>query len=60
LREFPHQERENTGLEPAGQKEYDRLIRELNQLSEQVPLDAPWTMPQAQQFDTLTVEQWLE
>src|SRR5215469_15621617 len=50
----------DTGRDPAGQKEYDRLIRELNQLSEQVPLDAPWTMPQAEQLDTLTVEQWLE
>jgi len=49
----------DTGSDPAGQKEYDRLIRELNQLSEQVPLDAPWTMPRAEHLDTLTVEQWL-
>jgi monoamine oxidase len=48
------------GLDAAAQAEYDRIIGELNRLSAQVPLDAPWTMPQAELFDTMTVQQWVD
>jgi monoamine oxidase len=51
---------DGTGLDSAAQAEYDRLVGELNRLSRQVPLDAPWTMRQAEQLDTITVEQWVE
>ena len=53
-------EADGTGLDSAAQAEYDRVVGELNRLSTQVPLEAPWTMPQAEQFDTITVEQWVE
>lgn len=51
---------EGSGLESAAQAEYERVVGELNQLSAQVPLDVPWTMPQAEQFDEMTVEQWFD
>ncbi|HVH89556.1 MAG TPA: FAD-dependent oxidoreductase, partial [Terriglobales bacterium] len=51
---------DGTGLDAAAQAEYDRIIGELNRLSTQVPLDAPWTTPQAEQLDTMTVQQWVE
>jgi monoamine oxidase len=52
-------DREGLGLDAETQAEYDRLIGELNRLTEQVPLDAPWTMPQAEEFDAITFEEWL-
>lgn len=51
-------EGEGSGLDREAQAEYDRIIRELNTLSEQVPLDAPWTMPNAEELDKITVEEW--
>jgi monoamine oxidase len=51
---------EGSGLDSVAQAEYDRVIGELNHLSAKVPLDAPWTAPQAEQFDEMTVEQWFE
>jgi len=53
-------EADGTGLDSAAQVEYDRVVGELNRLARQVPLDAPWTMRQAEQLDTITVEQWVE
>ena len=53
-------EADGTGLDSTAQDEYDRVVGELNRLSAQVPLDAPWAMPQAEELDHLTVEQWLE
>ena len=51
-------EGEGTGLDPVAQREYERLVTEMNRLSEQVPLDEPWNAPAAKQLDELTVEQW--
>jgi monoamine oxidase len=53
-------EREALGFDSETQAEYDRVLGELNQLSARVPLDAPWTMPQAEEFDDMTVEDWFE
>jgi monoamine oxidase len=53
-------EREALGFDSETQAEYERILGELNQLSAQVPLDSPWTMPQAEAFDDMTVEDWLE
>ena len=52
-------EGEGTGLDPDAQREYERLVAEMNRLSAQVPLDEPWNAPTAKQLDELTVEQWL-
>jgi monoamine oxidase len=57
-RSYP--EADGAGLDSAAQAEYDRVVGEMNRLATQVPLDAPWTMSQAEQFDTITVDQWLE
>lgn len=53
-------EREELGLEPALQKELDGLLAELDHLAAQVPLDAPWTASQAEEFDNITVEEWFD
>ena len=53
-------EREALGFDSETQTEYDHLVGELNQLSARVPLDAPWTMSQAEEFDEMTVEDWFE
>lgn len=53
-------EREGSGFDSETQAEYEHLVSELNQLSARVPLDAPWTMPEAEEFDDITVEDWFE
>src|ERR1700675_1660733 len=47
---------EALGLDPETQAEYDRVIREITKLSDQVPLEAPWTMPRAKEYDDMTAE----
>ena len=53
-------DREAVGFDSETQAEYDRVVGELNHLSARVPLDAPWTMSQAEEFDDMTVEDWFE
>jgi monoamine oxidase len=50
---------EGMGFDAETQAEFYNLVRELNKLTEQVPLDAPWTMPRAEEFDAITPEDWL-
>ena len=49
---------EALGFDPDTQAEYDRIVRELTKLSDQVPLDAPWTMPRAEEYDHMTADDW--
>jgi len=49
---------EAIGFDAPTQKEYDGIIRELTKLSDQVPLDAPWTLPRAEEYDHITVDDW--
>lgn len=49
-------ERESLGFDPKTQAEYERLVNELNKLTDQVPLDAPWDMPHAEELDSITLE----
>jgi monoamine oxidase len=51
---------EGMGFDAETQAELYNLVRELNKLTEQVPLDAPWTMPRAEEFDAITLEDWLD
>jgi monoamine oxidase len=51
-------EGETLGLDADTQAEYERVMAELNRLTSIVPLDAPWTMPQAEVFDKMTPEDW--
>jgi monoamine oxidase len=52
-------EGEQQDLEPAAQKEFDTVFSELDRLSAQVQLDSPWVSPQAEEFDRITVADWL-
>jgi monoamine oxidase len=52
-------EREGMGFDAETQAEFANLVQEINQLTEQVPLDAPWTMLQAEEFDSITLQDWL-
>jgi monoamine oxidase len=49
---------ETVGFDPQIQAEYDRIIRDLTKLSDQVPLDAPWSMAGAEEYDHMTAEDW--
>lgn len=40
-------------------RKFDATFAELDRLSAQVPLDAPWTATDAVQLDKMTVEDWL-
>jgi len=51
---------EDTGLNAQAQAEYDRVVQELNVLTAQLPLDAPWTAPRAEALDHMTVQDWLD
>jgi monoamine oxidase len=50
---------EDLGLDPAVQKELDRVFTEMDALAATVPVDAPWTTPRAKEFDAITVENWI-
>ena len=52
-------EGEATGMALPEQKEYDGVLAELDRLSTEIPLDAPWTAPHANEFDRMTAEDWL-
>jgi monoamine oxidase len=52
-------EGEDSALSQDVQKELDDVFARLDELSAQVPLDAPWTAPKAEELDSLTVEDWL-
>ena len=48
------------GFDAPAQKELTRIFAEIDRLAGQVPLDAPWSAPQAEEFDRITVEDWLK
>jgi monoamine oxidase len=49
---------ENIGFDPQTQAEYDRIIRDMTKLSDQVPIDSPWTMSRAEEYDHITADDW--
>src|ERR1700686_5877120 len=49
---------EALGFDPETQTEYDRVIREITKLSDTIHLDAPWTMPRAEEYDHMTADAW--
>src|SRR5258708_40079210 len=49
---------EAIGFDPHTQEEYDRIIRDMTRLSDQVPLDAPWSMSRAEEYDQMTAADW--
>lgn len=46
-------------INPAVLLEVERIRRKLNGLSAQVPLDAPWSAPQAERWDRITFSEWM-
>lgn len=46
--------------DPAAMMEVIEAMLELNLMAEDVPLDAPWTAPEAAKWDGQTVETWLQ
>src|SRR5690348_12811 len=55
LRQGP---RDVPGLDDAGLQELMRVAVKINSLAATVPLDAPWTAPQAAELDGVTIGQW--
>lgn len=53
-------EGETLGFEPATQAEYERVVRELTKISDQVPLEAPSTMRGAEEYDHMTAQDWFQ
>jgi monoamine oxidase len=51
---------ETLGFEPATKAEYQRVVREVTMLSDQVPLEAPWTMQRAEEYDHMTAQEWFQ
>ena len=52
-------EGEDFGFDAQTQADYGQMLAKLNALVERVPLDAPWSAPNAEELDDITVEQWL-
>jgi monoamine oxidase len=52
-------EGEDLGFDAQTQADYDQMLAKLNALVKQVPPDAPWSAPKAEELDDITVEQWL-
>jgi monoamine oxidase len=52
-------EGEEFGFDAQTQADYDQMLAKLNALVKQVPPDAPWSAPKAEELDDITVEQWL-
>jgi monoamine oxidase len=50
---------EDFGFPAQVQTELDATFAELDRLSAQVPLDAPWAATEAVRFDNMTIEDWL-
>jgi monoamine oxidase len=48
------------GFAPELRTEYRRLISLLDTMSREVPRDTPWTAPRAKEWDSQTVQTWLE
>jgi len=51
---------ETLGLDSETQAEYDRIVKDLTKLSDQIPLDAPWTLPHAEEYDHMTADDWFQ
>ena len=51
---------EDVGLDPQTERELELLVQELDRLSSELPLDSPWSLPRAAEFDSITVEEWID
>jgi len=50
---------EETPLGPAGDAAIRRMFARIGALTRDVPLESPWTTPKAEEWDRVTMEEWL-
>lgn len=48
------------GFGKAADDEVDRVMRKVDALSQQVPLDGPWKSAKAREWDTMSAEDWFQ
>ncbi|TXH05317.1 MAG: flavin monoamine oxidase family protein [Nevskiaceae bacterium] len=46
--------------DPVGAAEAEKAILQLDQMAQQVPLDAPWTAASAKAWDSMTFQTWID
>ena len=51
---------EEMGLDKETQAEYDRVVKEMDRQCAKVPPEEPWTTPDAESLDEMTVKDWLD
>jgi len=47
-------------IDPISLIDLGLAIDKINKLCKQIPLDAPWTHPRAEEFDSMTLHTWME
>ena len=52
-------EGEGFGFDPPAQAEFDRVLAQIDKMVATVPPDAPWTAPHAEEWDDITLEEWI-
>ena len=52
-------EGEAFGFDPPAQAEFDRVMAQIDKMVAMVPPEAPWTAPHAEEWDDITLEEWL-
>jgi monoamine oxidase len=47
-------------IDPVSLIDLGLAIEKINKLCKQIPLDAPWTHPKAKEFDSMTLQTWMD
>jgi monoamine oxidase len=48
----------SAGWDKQTDEEYARVLAEMNALGEKLPLEAPWNMPRAEEYDMMSADDW--
>jgi len=51
-------EGQSLGWDKKTEAEYEHVLKQIDLLSKQLPLAAPWTMPRAEEYDTMSADEW--
>ena len=49
---------QSLGWDKQTEAEYERLLKQIDLLAKQLPLASPWTMPRAEEYDTMSADDW--
>jgi monoamine oxidase len=49
---------QSLGWDKQTEAEYGRLLKQIDFLAKQLPLASPWTMPHAEEYDTMSADDW--